>query len=109
MIGCSGNWRVNSTEHPGMLGAGQRACSYCGSMHPDDLFQAIADGAEVEPTDKNYKAYVRFADGRHHKFYFEHLDEAQRQRFVDLLNAKAVKIGYPGHFYVRPFFVGAGG
>lgn len=35
-----------------------RTCSYCGSMHPDDLFAAIEAGSEVGPTDKSYKVYV---------------------------------------------------
>lgn len=38
------------------------------------------------------------------KFYFQHLSQEQRQQFVDLLNAKALKIGCPGHFYRLPFF-----
>jgi len=37
---------------------GYRACSYCGSMHPDDLFEAIDAGAHIGGTDKNYKIYV---------------------------------------------------
>ena len=40
------------------------------------------------------------------KFYFQHFTEAQARRFIDLLNEKKLKIGYPGHFYVRPFFIG---
>lgn len=39
------------------------------------------------------------------KFYFEHLSEAQMRRFVDLLNQKRLRIGYPGHFYRLPYFV----
>lgn len=35
-----------------------RTCSYCGSMHPDDLMQAIRDGKVIGPTDKSYKFYV---------------------------------------------------
>jgi hypothetical protein len=42
------------------------------------------------------------------KFYFQHLDEAQKREFVDLINARAVAIGYPGRFYVPPFFVAYG-
>jgi hypothetical protein len=37
---------------------GYRACNYCGSMHPDDLFAAIDKGAMLTGTDKNYKIYV---------------------------------------------------
>lgn len=36
-----------------------RTCSYCGSIHPDDLFAALDAGtATLGPTDKNYKVYV---------------------------------------------------
>ena len=48
----------------------------------------------------------RFTEERDHsKFYFQHLSEDQMKRFIDLLNDKKIKIGYPGYFYVRPFFV----
>lgn len=46
-------------------------CSYCGSMHPDELFRAIEEGVEITPTDKSYKIYV----GSTRKFYFQHLSE----------------------------------
>lgn len=137
-------------------GAG-RQCSYCGSLHPDDLFTAIEAGCQLGPTDKSYKVYVDlvepnpdeervfsvanhkpdgdgwqevteesrqtierdgwtfrpgdwFRTGRrgptiHGKFYFQHLDDAEAQRFVDLYNAKKMNIGYPGHFYRLPFFM----
>lgn len=39
------------------------------------------------------------------KFYFQHLSVDQKKRFVELLNEKKIQIGYPGHFYVRPFFI----
>lgn len=134
---------------------GVRRCSYCGSMHPEDLFMAIGDRVELGPTDKSYKVYVHLPNpkagqivqvgsesgpaynvltgepnkpdltiwekvrGRydrnikasptlHAKFYFQHFDDDQQQRFVNLLNAKAVNIGFPGHFYRLPFFIQAG-
>lgn len=84
-------------------GVMHRTCSYCGSLHPDDFMQAIHDGRKIGPTDKNYKAYV----GKHDaKFYFQHLSARQRAEFIDLHNAETMNIGYPGHFYVRPFFTG---
>lgn len=130
------HWRTNSDENPGSTGAGMRACSYCGSMHPDDLMKAIVDdGWELGPTDKNYKVYVHerpeptideleqqaldrlarqksgeamppHVPNRHHKFYFQHFNEAQQVRFIGLLNAGTLKIGYPGRFYALPFFIG---
>lgn len=39
------------------------------------------------------------------KFYFEHLSEEQRVLFVELLNAKKIKVDVPGYFYRLPFFV----
>lgn len=38
------------------------------------------------------------------KFYYQHLDDAQRDEFIGLVNDKAMRIGYPGYFYVLPFF-----
>lgn len=35
-----------------------RTCSFCGSIHPDDLLQLLLEGWELEPTDKGYKYYV---------------------------------------------------
>jgi hypothetical protein len=132
---------------------GHKACSYCGSMSPDELFAAIDAGHQLGPTDKSYKVYVDLPnpeagqiveigsesgpthnrDGKrtrpdlteaeirsghydrkimgnanatvHAKFYFQHLSVEQQQRFIDLLNAKKIKIGVPGYFYARPFFI----
>lgn len=38
------------------------------------------------------------------KFYFQHLSPEQKLRFIDLLFEGRIKLGYPGRFYVRPFF-----
>lgn len=42
---------------------------------------------------------------RQRKFYFQHMSEEQRREFIELLNAGTVRIGYPGYFYVTPFFI----
>lgn len=39
------------------------------------------------------------------KFYFPHLTEEQMAEFIYLVNEKKIKMGYPGHFYVLPYFV----
>lgn len=132
---------------------GLLACSYCGSLPPDKFFEAVEQGCEVIPTDKNYKAYIVVpnpiagqqvvrssmtgpvwdrqtgallredateeekrtgtyerktygpaGETRQAKFYFQHLSAADQQRFIDLLNAKKMRLGMPGHFYRRPFF-----
>lgn len=41
----------------------------------------------------------------HDKFYFQHLNEEERQRFVELMNEKKLILGHPGFFYRLPFFV----
>lgn len=38
------------------------------------------------------------------KFYFQHLSFEQRVEFIALHNAKQMRIGYPGYFYVAPYF-----
>jgi hypothetical protein len=65
--------------------------------------------ADLTPDEIKANHYTRDIMGpassvTNEKFYFRHLSNDQRQRFVELLNAKRVKIGYPGHFYVLPFF-----
>lgn len=69
---------------------GNRVCSFCGSLHPDDMFalvkacaEAPADAAwnsvpEVDPSDKGYKIYVHQPGVRNAhegaiKFYTQHL------------------------------------
>lgn len=79
-----------------------RSCSYCGSAHPDDLFLHIEAGKEIGPTDKTYKIYL---DPNPNKFYFQHLNTEQKRKFVDLLNANKLNIGFPGYFYVKPYFL----
>ena len=97
-IPASDHWRKDGT------------CSWCGSLSPSLFFQAIDDGCEIGPTDKAYKVYVNGdkAPNVHGacKFYFQHLTPDDQQKFVDLYNDGKMKIGYPGHFYVRPFFCG---
>lgn len=82
---------------------GDLSCTFCGSLHPDRFMELLAEGAELEPTDKSYKAYIT-APGVQTKFYYQHLSPEQRAQFVERLNAKQVKISAPGHLYVLPFF-----
>ncbi|MFT3708051.1 MAG: DUF2829 domain-containing protein [Archangium sp.] len=75
-------------------------CSYCGSMQPEAVLKKASDGVELTPTDKNYKLYVGGA-----KFYFQHFSKEQCIAFIELLNAKKLKLAFPGHFYAKPFFI----
>ncbi len=79
-----------------------RTCSFCGSLDPVLVLEKLEEGLEIEPTDKNYKAYLRGTG----KVYYQHFSEEQCRKFIDLLNAKKLNVAYPGHFYVLPFFIG---
>lgn len=98
------NWRSGS-DKTGRVPT-LRTCSYCGSVHPDDLFAYIEAEGEIGPTDKSYKIYLPHSP---QKFYFQHFDDDQRKRFIDLLNQRKVKLGYPGYFYTMPFFIQVAG
>lgn len=95
------------TEADGASGQTRR-CSYCGSMAADEFMDGVRSGElEVGPTDKNYKAYVAPADGSRPqtgKFYYQHLDEQQRDEFIQLHNQRTIKWGSPGYPYVPPYF-----
>ena len=69
---------------------GNRVCSFCGSLHPDDLFAIVRECGdadetapygsvpEIEQTDKSYKIYVhqpgvKNAHDGGIKFYMHHL------------------------------------
>ncbi len=69
---------------------GNRVCSYCGSLHPDDFFAVVKVSTdspesaayksvpEIEPSDKGYKIYVQQPGVRNAleggiKFYTQHL------------------------------------
>ena len=89
---------------------GHQACSYCGSVHPDEFMAAVEAGeVELTPTDKSYKVYITGGRLNHDKFYFQHLGKPQMIRFVELMNEKKLKLAFPGHFYTMPFFIGPGG
>jgi hypothetical protein len=84
------------------------ACSFCGSLHPDRFLQLVREGWVVGPTDKAYKAYLEAPEGdgsgKRAKFYFLHLSTQQQDEFVELHNSHQMQVGYPGHFYVPPYF-----
>ena len=90
--GSDADWRDDDT------------CSYCGCWHPDKFFEALESGAEIGPTDKDYKVYVETDQGRK-KFYFQHLDDIGRRRFYRRFVDGIINIGYPGHFYRLPYFI----
>lgn len=77
---------------------GCRTCSYCGSMHYEDLLDicrcvvAGLEGYSVDPSDKSYKVYVRQPGVRNAgegaiKFYKQHspkeVSEADQELFAE--------------------------
>jgi len=42
------------------------------------------------------------------KFYFQHLDSTQKDRFLELLNSGVMKVSLPGYFYILPYFLRVG-
>lgn len=109
-------------------------CSYCGSISEDAFMERLRAGdIEVTPTDKNYKVYVKNKGGapflrevgerREHPtsgevttvptlketetatFYLQHLTVEQRHEFIAKHNDNSMHIGFPGRFYVWPFFM----
>lgn len=73
---------------PGTL----RTCDYCGSLHPEDAIAVVKSGrAELESSDKNYKAYLQIgtpADPDYYsKAYRQHFTPAQwKELFVEAKN-----------------------
>lgn len=76
---------------------GDRVCSYCGSLHPDDFLRLVKEAAEapdeaayrsvvtIEPSDKGYKIYVNQPGVRNAfdggiKFYTQHLPRDEQGR-----------------------------
>lgn len=108
--------RSPSRRDPGPL------CSFCGSLEPGRFLELVGEGWVVDPTLKTYKAYlteVLHAEpatvrpgkplppvvcGRA-KFYFPHLVEPQKLRFIELYNTHVMKVGFPGRFDPLPYFM----
>lgn len=92
---------------------GDRVCSFCGSLHPDDWFRLVAAAAtasedapyanvpEIKRTDKRYKFYVHQPGVRNAmeggiKFYTQHLrgiaiPEERQQEFVEAQRRSSVR------------------
>lgn len=83
--------------------SGYRACSYDGSMHPDDFMEYVKAGKLVGSTDKSFKFYA--SDDGFRKFYTHHLTDEQGQEFWELWQAGQVNFGeFPP--YVRIYLPG---
>jgi len=71
LLGKTPTWRPGRVSIRYPNGEPFRTCSYCGSIHPEDLLTALNTGATLEMADMKY--------GWPHKFYVEipnkHADE----------------------------------
>ena len=83
-------------------------CAYCGSLSAEKFMEAVASGAKLIPTDKDYKAYIDTPQRSHQKFYFQHLSKEACLKFIDLLREQKINFAEPGHFYVKPYFIAYG-
>lgn len=78
---------------------GDRVCSFCGSLHPEDFFRLVHESAtapedaernevvEIEPSDKRYKCYVHQPGIRNAmegggKFYFQHIPRDENGKML---------------------------
>ena len=94
-------WRAeNIFKNEGL----DKHCSYCGSLHPQVFLNLVEKGAELIPTDKNYKAYIKFKDIQT-KFYFQHLSKEDINRYIDLAEKRKINFSYPGFYYKKPYFL----
>ncbi len=83
-----------------------KTCSYCGSMHPDEFLAQIRDGWIVGQTSKNYKAYIGPPpSGSVAKFYFQHMDEAQKRELIQLTNDRLIAFDIGNFWYTDPYFM----
>lgn len=87
-----------------------------GVERPGENWVAIADVDDDTLARSNWGrggyTWVQFGKNgptRNAKFYFQHLDQAGQDRFIELFNSKRMKIGMPGHFYARPYFCAPAG
>jgi hypothetical protein len=66
--------------------------------------RAIVQQEGITFREDDYYQFAPRGSIKHAKFYFQHLTQAGCEKFIELLNAKRLNIGYPGRFYVLPFF-----
>lgn len=92
-------------EPRGPYNSGTLACSYCGSMRPEEFLDAVKRQVELVPTDKNYKAYLTGENRSEFEFFFAHFDVNQARELAALDAAKQINFAFPGRFYVKPFFM----
>lgn len=69
-------WRRRPADERQPQGEPFRVCSYCGSIHPEDLLAALDAGAELHGSDWKY--------GWPHKFYIENIPNPNRDAVAEI-------------------------
>lgn len=102
----------NSKENP--IGSFGKSATYCKlecDMTDEEFEMAKNQGWLVEDrrqSGRDQTQWICFGPTgaiKHGKFYFDHLDEEGRKRFIELHNNHTMQLAYPGHFYTTPYFV----
>jgi len=76
-----------------------------GGLIAKTVLELLEDGAELIPTDKSYKIYIRHKDlPSQTKAYFDNWTAEEQAKLIELVNTKKIIFAYPGYFYVKPFF-----
>lgn len=83
-------------------------CSYCGSIHFDDIRKVLEEGGKLGGSDWKYgyphKFYVYPKGGSMHKFYTEHLLDLESEEFTEfaalLLQATGIEFSHDAEGYV---------
>lgn len=88
-------WETAVERHPELREAYERHLRMVENTAPSHPWRTATHWLQVGPR----------GDRRESKFYFEHLSDEQKQRFVDLLNKGKLTLREPGFFYRRPFFI----
>jgi len=93
----------------------ERRASWLASFTPLEV-RAVADGAGKTP--EEYRAELEAVyeqqvaptvqGSTEAKFYLQHLSVEQQGEFIRLYNEGGMKVGYPGHLYVLPYFAQPG-
>jgi hypothetical protein len=85
-----------------------RTCGYCGSMHPEDLYHALRNGASLHGSDWKY--------GWPHKFYVENIPNPLAGKHVQvgsrsypILRCPHCHAQAPDVFPIPPTCIGCGG
>jgi hypothetical protein len=70
------DWDRRPADERWPQGIPYRTCSYCGSIHPEDLLAALAAGAELHGADWKL--------GWPHKFYIENIPNPNRDALAEV-------------------------